>query len=89
MNQGFVWLAVIAVLTSVVGAFYYLRVVLAMYTTRAQNDGVPLKVSAPVAWAIGLCAAGACGGGVCGAGGESGGGADVFRAQYRDGAWRR
>jgi NADH-quinone oxidoreductase subunit N len=31
VNQGFVWLAVIAVLTSVVGAFYYLRVVKLMY----------------------------------------------------------
>jgi NADH-quinone oxidoreductase subunit N len=31
VNQGFVWLAVVAVLTSVVGAFYYLRVVKLMY----------------------------------------------------------
>ena len=31
VNQGFVWLAVIAVLTSVVGAFYYLRIVKLMY----------------------------------------------------------
>ncbi len=31
VNQGFVWLAVAAVLTSVVGAFYYLRVVKLMY----------------------------------------------------------
>jgi NADH-quinone oxidoreductase subunit N len=31
VNQGFVWLAVVAVLASVVGAFYYLRVVKLMY----------------------------------------------------------
>ncbi|MEO8486786.1 MAG: NADH-quinone oxidoreductase subunit N, partial [Betaproteobacteria bacterium] len=31
VSQGFVWLAVIAVLTSVVGAFYYLRIVKLMY----------------------------------------------------------
>ena len=31
VNQGFVWLAVVAVLTSVVGAFYYLRIVKLMY----------------------------------------------------------
>ena len=31
VNQGFVWLAVVAVLSSVVGAFYYLRVVKLMY----------------------------------------------------------
>jgi NADH-quinone oxidoreductase subunit N len=31
INEGFVWLAVIAVLTSMIGAFYYLRVVKLMY----------------------------------------------------------
>ena len=31
VNEGFVWLAVIAVLTSLVGAFYYLRIVKLMY----------------------------------------------------------
>lgn len=31
INQGFVWLAVVAVMASLVGAFYYLRVVKAMY----------------------------------------------------------
>jgi NADH-quinone oxidoreductase subunit N len=31
INDGFVWLAVIAVLTSLIGAFYYLRVVKLMY----------------------------------------------------------
>jgi NADH-quinone oxidoreductase subunit N len=31
INEGFVWLAVIAVITSLIGAFYYLRVVKLMY----------------------------------------------------------
>ncbi|MEO8847338.1 MAG: NADH-quinone oxidoreductase subunit NuoN [Casimicrobiaceae bacterium] len=31
INQGFVWLAVVAVMASLVGAFYYLRVVKVMY----------------------------------------------------------
>jgi NADH-quinone oxidoreductase subunit N len=31
INEGFVWLAVIAVMTSLIGAFYYLRVVKVMY----------------------------------------------------------
>ena len=31
VNEGFVWLAVIAVITSLIGAFYYLRVVKLMY----------------------------------------------------------
>ncbi|HEX6136221.1 MAG TPA: NADH-quinone oxidoreductase subunit NuoN [Casimicrobiaceae bacterium] len=31
INEGFVWLAVVAVLTSLIGAFYYLRIVKLMY----------------------------------------------------------
>ena len=31
VNAGFVWLAVVAVLASLVGAFYYLRIVKLMY----------------------------------------------------------
>jgi len=38
VNQGFVWLAVIAVLTSVVGAFYYLRIVKLMYFDEPVDD---------------------------------------------------
>ena len=38
VNQGFVWLAVLAVLTSVVGAFYYLRVVKLMYFDDPVDD---------------------------------------------------
>ncbi len=57
-NNVFVWLVVLGVVMVLVSVFYYLRVVLAMYTQRAQNDAVPLKVAAPVAWAVGLCAAG-------------------------------
>ena len=30
-RQGFIWLAVVAVLASLVGAFYYLRIVKVMY----------------------------------------------------------
>ena len=38
VNQGFVWLAVFAVLTSVVGAFYYLRIVKLMYFDEPTDD---------------------------------------------------
>ncbi|MBX7213203.1 MAG: NADH-quinone oxidoreductase subunit N [Thermoflexales bacterium] len=57
-NPVFIWLVVLAVAMVLVSVFYYLRVVLAMYTQRAANDAQPLKVSAPVAWAVGLCAFG-------------------------------
>lgn len=57
-NPVFVWLVALGVVMVLVSVFYYLRVVLAMYTLRAPNDATPLKAPAPVAWAIGLCAAG-------------------------------
>ena len=38
VNQNFVWLAVIAVLTSLVGAFYYLRIVKLMYFDDPVDD---------------------------------------------------
>ena len=31
INAGFLWLAVVAVVTSLIGAFYYLRIVRLMY----------------------------------------------------------
>jgi NADH-quinone oxidoreductase subunit N len=39
ISAGFVWLAVLAVLTAVVGAFYYLRVVKLMYFDDPENEG--------------------------------------------------
>ena len=41
VNQGFVWLAVVAVLASLVGAFYYLRIVKLMYFD-APTDASPI-----------------------------------------------
>jgi NADH-quinone oxidoreductase subunit N len=38
VNQGFVWLAVVAVMASLVGAFYYLRVVKVMYFDDPVDD---------------------------------------------------
>ena len=42
VNIGYIWLAVVAVLASLVGAFYYLRVVKLMYFDRA-TDNVPIQ----------------------------------------------
>ncbi|MBS0325408.1 MAG: NADH-quinone oxidoreductase subunit NuoN [Proteobacteria bacterium] len=43
INDGFVWLAVVAVITSLIGAFYYLRVVKLMYFDDAA-DMQPITV---------------------------------------------
>ncbi|MBS0321437.1 MAG: NADH-quinone oxidoreductase subunit NuoN [Proteobacteria bacterium] len=39
VNQGFIWLAVVSVVTSLVGAFYYLRVVKLMYFDAPVGEG--------------------------------------------------
>jgi len=39
INSGLIWLAVIAVLNSAISAYYYIRVIVAMY---AQEGGAPV-----------------------------------------------
>jgi NADH-quinone oxidoreductase subunit N len=51
VNAGFVWLAVIAVLFSLIGAFYYLRIVKLMYFD-APVDRSPLAPSAGMHWLL-------------------------------------
>lgn len=47
VNQGFVWLAIVAVLASLVGAFFYLRVVKLMYFDEPAAEGpVPAAAGA-------------------------------------------
>jgi NADH-quinone oxidoreductase subunit N len=45
VNAGFVWVAVIAVIFSIVGAFYYLRIIKLMYFDKAEDDQ-PLEAGA-------------------------------------------
>jgi NADH-quinone oxidoreductase subunit N len=42
VNANYVWLAVIAVLASLVGAFYYLRVVKVMYFNDAEDGALAM-----------------------------------------------
>jgi len=42
VDAGFIWLAVIAVVMSVVGAFYYLRIIILMYVHKAE-DSQPIE----------------------------------------------
>ncbi len=45
LSAGFVWLAVLAVITSVIGAFYYLRIVKLMYFDEPEDNSL---ITAPV-----------------------------------------
>ncbi len=49
VNAGLTWLAIAAVIASVIGAFYYLRIVYFMYFGE-ENEGVEVNMS-PAAWA--------------------------------------
>ncbi len=51
INEGFVWLAVIAVLLSVIGAFYYLRVIKFMYFDK-PTERAPLSKQIDLRWCM-------------------------------------
>lgn len=52
ITSGFVWLAIIGVVTAVAGAFYYLRVVKVMYFDNPDQDSVLTANSSQVAVAV-------------------------------------
>jgi NADH-quinone oxidoreductase subunit N len=53
MEAGFLWLAVVAVLFSLVGAFYYLRIVKLMYFD-APQDRAPIRPDGAMRWTLSL-----------------------------------
>jgi len=53
VNAGYVWLAVVAVMFALIGAFYYLRVVKLMYFD-APVDTAPIRPLADVRWVMSL-----------------------------------
>lgn len=52
----FVWLVVLAAINSVIGAYYYLRVIIAMYFWPANQDYVPSRVAPAITVALVICA---------------------------------
>jgi NADH-quinone oxidoreductase subunit N len=48
-DAGLVWLAVAGVVASVIGAFYYLRIVFFMYFGEEQAEGLDINKS-PILW---------------------------------------
>jgi NADH-quinone oxidoreductase subunit N len=53
-----VWLVVIAAINSVIGAYYYLRVIIAMYFWEPSKDYVPTAVAPALTVALSLAAIG-------------------------------
>jgi NADH-quinone oxidoreductase subunit N len=54
----FVWLVVIAAINSVIGSYYYLRVIVAMYFWEPNKDYVPARVAPTLTAALFVAAAG-------------------------------
>ncbi len=56
VNEGFIVLVVIAVINSMVSAYYYLRVMVAMYMEEETQEQKPvIKPSVAIALAVGIC----------------------------------
>jgi NADH-quinone oxidoreductase subunit N len=58
VDAGLVWLAIVGVLNSIVGLYYYLTVMKYVYLYRAEGDEAPLQVSSGFKLAIGVLVAG-------------------------------
>ncbi len=58
LDSRIVWLVVIAALNSIVGAYYYLRVIVAMYFWDPEKEFEPIAVTPAIATALVLAAAG-------------------------------
>jgi NADH-quinone oxidoreductase subunit N len=54
VQSGYIWLAFIGVLNSIIGLYYYLTVLKVVYLYRSEEDNQPLPVSRPYAMALGL-----------------------------------
>jgi NADH-quinone oxidoreductase subunit N len=58
VQSGLIWLAVIGVLNSIVGLYYYLTVLKVVYLYRSERDSEQIPVPRAYALALGLCAFG-------------------------------
>ena len=58
LDSRIVWLVVIAAINSVIGAYYYLRVIIAMYFWEPSKDYTPSKVAPAVVLALTIAAIG-------------------------------
>ena len=54
----FTWLVVIAAINSVIGAYYYLRVIIVMYFSEPNKDYVPASVTPALGFALAIAAIG-------------------------------
>ncbi|MGA2819579.1 MAG: NADH-quinone oxidoreductase subunit N [Anaerolineales bacterium] len=58
VQSGLVWLAIVGVLNSIVGLYYYLIVLKVVYLFPSEDEGKPMPIPVPARWALGLTIAG-------------------------------
>jgi NADH-quinone oxidoreductase subunit N len=58
VDADLVWLALIGVINVIISLYYYLVIVKVMYVDRSDQDDVPIPVSTPYRWALGISTAG-------------------------------
>ncbi|MFZ3215433.1 MAG: NADH-quinone oxidoreductase subunit N [Candidatus Acidiferrales bacterium] len=58
LDSRIVWLVVIAAVNSVIGSYYYLRVIIAMYFWEPSKDYTPSKIAPALVLALAIAAAG-------------------------------
>jgi NADH-quinone oxidoreductase subunit N len=58
LDNHIVWLVIIAAINSVIGAYYYLRIVISMYFWEPSKDYTPSKVAPALTFALVLAAVG-------------------------------
>ena len=57
VEGGLVWLAIVGVLNSIVGLYYYLTVLKVVYLYRSEDEDKPISVPRPYAVALVTCIA--------------------------------
>ena len=57
VDAGWIWLAVVGIVNSIIGLYYYLTVLKVAYLYRSENDEQPLAISKSSGFAIGLLVA--------------------------------
>ncbi len=55
VDSGLIYLAIIGVLNSIIGLYYYLIVLKVVYLYRSEDDDKPISVPRPYAVALGVC----------------------------------
>ncbi len=58
MSPGMVWLAVVGILNSVIGLYYYLVILKVVYLNRSEQEDQPIRLSVPWVAALALCVIG-------------------------------